>query len=159
MANAGLAKADSPSGIIISKRIGSPDDPSSIEVAGVFPRSLVGSPVLENVVKSELDCAREHSIGGTTSAAADYLGSTATPISVRTCTDGAIDGTTVAPSSPTILSSMDGASGSIVGADNTRTGSGVIFNGMSDSLAGADGVVILLFFDDREGPASDAAFF
>ena len=89
----------------------------------------------------------------------DCFGSVATSTSVRTSTDGIANGIVAASSPPAILSSVDGTSGSVVGVDNTKTGSKTDFDRMSDFLIGADGVTTRPFFDDREGPALDAAFF
>ena len=70
------------------------------------------------------------------------MDSTANLALIRTSADGATDGTLAALSSPAVLSSADGASGSIVEADNVKTGFKIDFDGMSDFLTGADGVAI-----------------
>ena len=135
LANVGLAKTDSPSKIRMSTRVGRPaDDPSSAEVAGAFPRLSVGSPALKNAGKSELDCARDRSTGGTAGAVADCSGSTATSILFRTSADGAVDGSTAAPLFLVVPSSAP------LFLANVKTGSGIDSDGMSDSFAGADGV-------------------
>ena len=72
---------------------------------------------------------------------ADCLDSTATSALIRTSADGATDGTLAALSSPTVPSSADGASKSIVRDDNAKTGSRIVSNGMLDSLTSTDGVV------------------
>ena len=65
LVNVGLAKANSPSAILISKSVERPvDDSSSVEVIGTFSRSSIGNLMLEAVGKSVLDCAREHFTGG-----------------------------------------------------------------------------------------------
>ena len=97
--------------------------------------------MLENAGKLELDCARERSIGGTTGGATNCSGLATTLTSVRTSTDGAVDGTVAALSSPTILFSANGASGSIVDPDNAKICSRIDFNRMSDPLISVDGVV------------------
>ena len=64
LANVGLAKADSPTEIQMSKRVGRPvDDPSSVEMIGAFLRS----PVDSHSPKLELDYARDRIgiVGGT----------------------------------------------------------------------------------------------
>ena len=115
--------------------------------------------MLENAGKSELDCTREGFAGGTIGAAIDCSSSIVTSTMIQASVSGAADSTAAAPSSPATPPSMDGTSGSIVGADNIKTGSKSDTDGTSDFLTDTDEAATRSLFGGQKGPASDAAFF
>ena len=67
--------------------------------------------------------------------------------SARTSVGGTTDGATIAPSFSATPPSTDGTSGSAVGADSAKIGSGIDVDGTSDFLA--DEIGVQPFFDGR----------